>query len=613
MKVLVFGHKGWIGSQLVELIKNKHDIMLASCRADDIRGVTTLLQEHKPTHVVSLIGRTHGPGFSTIDYLQQPDTLKENVRDNLFAPVSLALLCKAHGAHFTYLGTGCIFNSENKETMYDEDDRPDFFGSNYSIVKGMTDELMHLLKDCTLNIRIRMPITSENHPRNFITKILNYEKVCSIPNSMTVLPILLPYVIKLMEMCYTGTINMTNPGVISHNEILQMYKDIVDPSISWQNFSLEDQNAILMSKRSNNHLSTRLLESIFPEVPDIHTAMRTCLLNWKQAPTKSRLDDHDCVLITGGCGAIGSEVINYLKRKYADTMFVNLDMLTYAGNESNIEPPYDNYTFVLGNICDMQIVNHVLQKYKPTMIIHFAAESHVDTSFGNSFKFTETNVMGTHVLLECARKHPGIRKFVHMSTDEVYGSVDDESVCSETSMFKPSNPYSASKAAAEMLCHAYIMSFKLPLIILRCNNAISKYQHPEKLIPKAIQCIMTGKRIPIHGNGQSKRTFIHTDDIASAIDVICTKGSIFEIYNIGTTLEYTVLDVVTRILKIMLPKANMNDWIEYVADRNFQDYRYSIDISKLTSLGWTSRVTFDESLERLVRHITTKTCDHREY
>jgi dTDP-glucose 4,6-dehydratase len=281
---------------------------------------------------------------------------------------------------------------------------------------------------------------------------------------------------------------------------------------------------------------------------------------------------------------------------------VNLDVLTYAGKEENIEAPFDNYTFVLGNICDAQVVTHVFNKYQPTMLIHFAAESHVDTSFGNSLKFTETNIMGTHVLLECARKYGNIKKFIHMSTDEVYGSVDEKMMCAENAMFKPSNPYSASKAAAEMLCNAYIMSFKLPIIIVRCNNAVSKYQHPEKLIPKCIECIQNGVKIPIHGAGNSKRTFIHTEDIARAFEIIAQKGKVEEIYNIGTTLEFSVIEVAEKILRILKPGEKVKDWIDYVPDRDFQDYRYSVDVTKLKQLGWKEEITFDESLKRMVEH-----------
>lgn len=313
------------------------------------------------------------------------------------------------------------------------------------------------------------------------------------------------------------------------------------------------------------------------------------------------------ILITGGCGAIGSGVINHLLSKYPDVMIINFDALTYAGKEENIEVRGNNYRFVFGNICDERTVSYVLDNEKPDVVIHLAAETHVDNSFGNSFHFTQTNVVGTHVLLECARRYiengNGFELFLHMSTDEVYGSVDDqEPAKQEDSLFSPSNPYSAAKAAAEMLCHAYFKSFKLPIIITRCNNAISKYQHPEKLIPNAVRCILSGKRVPVHGKGDSKRTFIHAYDIADALVTIMDKGSVGRVYNIGTSQERTVLEVIATILKEVDPEARVEDWVEFVPDRPFQDYRYSIDASALKALGWEERVTFEEAIKDVVRH-----------
>jgi dTDP-glucose 4,6-dehydratase len=314
------------------------------------------------------------------------------------------------------------------------------------------------------------------------------------------------------------------------------------------------------------------------------------------------------VLITGGCGAIGSEVLNAFKRMFPDTFFVNLDALTYAGKEAHVEAPYDKYAFVYGDICDAKLVSYILDKYKPNVVMHFAAETHVDNSFGNSFKFTSTNILGTHTLLECVRKYVEDDKdnsfdlFLHMSTDEVYGSVkEDEPARTEDSLMKPSNPYSATKAGAEMLCHAYAKSFKLPIIIVRCNNAISKYQHPEKLIPNAIRCITNNQKVPVHGQGYSKRTFVHTDDIASAMAIIIDRGSIGSIYNIGTENECDVKHVISVILQKLKPGENVEDWVEYVPDRAFQDYRYSIDTTALRELGWSERVTFEEAIESLVR------------
>lgn len=315
------------------------------------------------------------------------------------------------------------------------------------------------------------------------------------------------------------------------------------------------------------------------------------------------ITDEDCVMITGGCGAIGSEVVNEFRRWYPQTRLVNVDALTYAGKYENIlDTDDDNYRFYYGNIKDASFMNHIMTIERPTILIHLAAETHVDNSFGNSLKFTETNVVGTHTLLECARSYGGLKLFLHMSTDEVYGSVSENGMSHEGSMLAPSNPYSASKAAAEMLCNAYIKSFNLPLIILRCNNAISKYQYPEKLVPYAIQCIHSGKKIRIHGEGKSKRTFIHAKDIARAIDVIITKGTVGSIYNIGSPYEFTVLEVVQKILSRLRPNSLLSDWITFCPDRPFQDYRYAIDSSALNKLGWSCNFDFDTALEDVIQH-----------
>jgi 3,5-epimerase/4-reductase len=284
MKWLVFGSKGWIGQQVLDILARREgdSVVCPDVRADDEVAVEALLVSEAPDRVLSLIGRTHGPGYSTIDYLEQKGKLVENVRDNLYAPVSLALLCAKHQIHFTYLGTGCIFSYAEDTKSFSEDDRPNFFGSSYSTVKGFTDRLMHALPN-VLNARIRMPITAEPHPRNFITKITSYKKICSIENSMTVLPELLPIMVDMAARRTCGTVNLTNPGVISHNEILEMYKEIVDPEFTWENFTLEEQRAVLLSDRSNNHLETSLLQFMYPDVKPIKESMRQVLQRYAEA------------------------------------------------------------------------------------------------------------------------------------------------------------------------------------------------------------------------------------------------------------------------------------------------------------------------------------------
>ena len=304
MNVLVYGAKGWIGQQFIHVLKaNNVRFVAGASRADNYDALLAEIIEVKPTHVVSFIGRTHGKidekVYTTIDYLEQEGKLVENVRDNLYSPLLLSMVCREKNVHYTYLGTGCIFKFDEEhpfgkeENGFSEDSQPNFFGSSYSIVKGFTDKLMHLFEYDVLNLRIRMPITGEKNGRNFITKIATYPKVCSVPNSMSVLPELLPYVLDMMKKYTTGTMNLTNPGLISHNEILEMYKEIVDPSFEWKNFSMEEQRAILAADRSNNYLDTSKLEALFPGIDNIKVAVRKCLIAYKNKENNKANNDYN--------------------------------------------------------------------------------------------------------------------------------------------------------------------------------------------------------------------------------------------------------------------------------------------------------------------------------
>ena len=295
-EILLFGANGWIGNQVCNLIEAKNiTVYKAVSRADNKRDVEEEISSiPNLTHVMSFIGRTHGiyenEKIGTIDYLEKPGKLRENIRDNLFSPIVLAEICKKHKKHFTYLGTGCIFDYDeedifgNQKNGFTELDDPNFFGSSYSIVKGYTDRMMKLLySNSALNLRIRMPITDSINERNFITKITNYNKICSIPNSMTVLDDLLPILIEFALDNKVGTYNFTNPGLITHNEILEMYKEIVDTDFTWENFSLEEQNEILESKRSNNYLDTQKLElESETKVCNIKYSVRNALIRMKE-------------------------------------------------------------------------------------------------------------------------------------------------------------------------------------------------------------------------------------------------------------------------------------------------------------------------------------------
>jgi 3,5-epimerase/4-reductase len=290
MKLLVYGSKGWIGQQFIKILINKNiEFTEGLSRTDNENTLLDELEKIKPSHIISFIGRTHGTydgqKIGTIDYLEKKGKLVENVRDNLFSPFLLAHYCYLLNIHYTYLGTGCIFTYDEKHPFgvekdgFTEESLPNFFGSSYSIVKGFTDRIMKLYKN-VLTLRIRMPITETLNDRNFISKIVNYEKICSIPNSMTVLPELLPYALDMLINNKTGIYNFTNPGLISHNEILEMYKEIVEPNFTWNNFSIEEQNKVIASERSNNFLETEQLTSLYP-VKNIKVSVRECLIKYK--------------------------------------------------------------------------------------------------------------------------------------------------------------------------------------------------------------------------------------------------------------------------------------------------------------------------------------------
>jgi dTDP-glucose 4,6-dehydratase len=633
---LVYGARGWIGGQLTRVLRDASiPYIEGTARADDRRAVEDEIRRHTPTNVVSLIGRTHGTigdvEHPTIDYLEQPGKLYENVRDNLFAPLVLATVCSRLNVHFTYLGTGCIFTYDSDHPMgggegdaghatppvgFTEDSAPNFFGSGYSCVKGFTDRLMDLHRDTALNLRIRMPISDAPHPRNFITKITTYDRVCSIANSMTVLPDLLPIAVDLMRRRATGTLNLTNPGVITHDEILTMFTELVDPSFTWRTFTIEEQRRVLASERSNNRLDTTKLESLYPRVPRIHASVRAMLGAYRRAyvakPARSvelpSGPSIKCLLVTGGAGFIGSNFINFFAAQHPDTLIVNYDALYYSGDVCNVDAAVrasPNYRFVEGNLRSFDLLRHVFQTHPFTHIVHFAAQSHVQTSFTDALTYTHDNIVGTHNLLEAARLHcPTLAALVHISTDEVYGesSLGDVDPKTETAVFCPTNPYAATKAAAESLVQSYYRSFKLPIIVTRGNNVYGPNQFDEKVIPRFIRQLKSDQKITIQGDGSCVRSFLHASDAARAISIVLSKGVVGEVYNIGCDkdMECSIRELGRTLVKMIKKTDDVAEWVEYIEDRPFNDKRYYISNQKLKDLGWDIKVDLQTGLQWLV-------------
>lgn len=303
------------------------------------------------------------------------------------------------------------------------------------------------------------------------------------------------------------------------------------------------------------------------------------------------------LLVTGGAGFIGSCFIRHMLNKYPDYKIINLDLLTYCGNLNNLSDVENNpnYTFVKGNICDKTLVRNLISEVD--CIINFAAESHVDNSIKNPEVFIETNVKGTLNLLQAANEI-GIKKFIQISTDEVYGSLD-KGFFYETTPLAPNSPYSASKASADLLAMAYYKTFNLPVLITRCSNNYGEYQYPEKLIPFFISKLLKNEKIPLYGDGSNVRDWLYVYDHCEAIDAVLHKGKIGEIYNIGGHNEKSNLEITHLILQAMGKDEN---YIEYVNDRLGHDKRYAIANNKISSeLGWQPKVNFENGIKHTIK------------
>ena len=400
-----------------------------------------------------------------------------------------------------------------------------------------------------------------------------------------------------------------------------MYKEIVDPAFTWENFSLEEQSEVVDCARSNNYLNTEKIQSLYPSLLDIKNSTRNILKMYATNMENTKMDSSHFIpytkllnnkqtilLITGGCGFIGSNFINHMMNMYKKIQIINIDALYYCANIKNVEERWrksDRYTFVEGNLCSKDLVTHVLNTYKPTHIVHFAAQSHVQNSFSSPLQYTTDNIVGTHTLLEATRLYGKIEKFIHVSTDEVYGEsmLDvNEAHKTEHSILCPTNPYAATKAGAELIAQSYNHSFNMPIIITRGNNVYGPNQYPEKVIPRFIQQLKNKEKVTIQGDGSCVRAFLHSYDTATAFQCILEKGEIGEIYNIGCDegMEYTIMEVAKILIKKIHNTEDYDKWITYIEDRPFNDKRYYISNQKLKDLGWEITISFLDGIKMLI-------------
>ena len=320
------------------------------------------------------------------------------------------------------------------------------------------------------------------------------------------------------------------------------------------------------------------------------------------------------LLVTGCCGFIGSNFVNYYLYKNPTVEIINLDAMYYCASENNIYEELrksGRYHLVKGNLCSFDLISNILEIYKIDTVVHFAAQSHVQNSFDNALQYTHDNVVGTHTLLEACRKYGKINKFIHISTDEVYGESmisENEEKKHEGSILCPTNPYAATKAAAELIAKSYYHSFKMPIIITRGNNVYGPNQYPEKLIPRFIQQLLNNEKVTIQGDGSNVRAFLHVNDVCSALKLVLEKGQIGEIYNIGSddNHEYTVTQVAHILIEKITGTKDYDKWIRFIEDRPFNDKRYYISNQKVKDLGWEINTDFDKGLDELIEQMKIK-------
>ena len=307
------------------------------------------------------------------------------------------------------------------------------------------------------------------------------------------------------------------------------------------------------------------------------------------------------ILVTGAAGFIGANFAEFFVNKHPDYNIIVLDKLTYAGNLDNLKKVMDKITFVQGDICDFEFVMDLFKKHNIDGVIHFAAESHVDNSIKTPFIFTQTNVLGTHTLLEVAKQVWGEgskNKFVHISTDEVYGTLGEEGYFTEKSPIQPNSPYSASKASSDLIALAYHETYKMNVTVTNCSNNYGPYQHNEKLIPHMIKLALKDEKLPVYGTGKNIRDWLYVEDHCEAIDLVFHNGKAGERYNIGGHNEKRNIDIVKLILKRLDKPESL---IEFVEDRKGHDYRYAIDPTKIKNeLGWFPKTKFEDGIVKTI-------------
>lgn len=503
--------------------------------------------------------------------------------------------CRQLGIHYTYL------NCELEEGTLQQDGKTK--GSYIRRFMASSNPRFSVYLNLWMLVHEDVE-TSENMLYEFVAHSHKF----SVDNAyyVSVLRDILPILFDIIKKGKGGSFELANPTPIMYGQILRLYKEYTNVEIDVTHPSTSMETGVY---GTHPPISTDRLEKEYFILPSYQSIQR--LFKWIRK-TNMIVSDVDltkktCILVTGGYGFIGSNLVHYLYHSLPKCTIVNVDRLDYCSRRENLDDLIHSERVKCYEIdlCETEKLETIMREHQVQYVMHLAAQSHVDNSFNNSLQFSRDNVYGTHSLLEASKNHGKLIRFLHVSTDEIYGETLQMDPFDENVLPNPTNPYAATKVGAEYIVKSYFHCFELPIIMIRGNNVYGPRQYPEKMIPKFITSIYSDEPCTVAGNGLMQRNFVYVEDVCAGLVTVLEKGKIDEIYNIGSHDEKTVISIARTLIKTMKGEdADMERYIRYVKDRYYNDFRYSINSEKIRGLGWAPKVMFEEGLLKTIRFYT---------
>lgn len=513
--------------------------------------------------------------------------VNNNKENRSYIPIYLSELCRKQNIHLTYI---------NQEMFWVEDDSLRYVKKLLS----MNDNSLYLNlwmivnEDLTLNSEnMLLEIINNGHKFDLYGKYY-------ISNTIDICPILYD----LIRQSSTGSFELANPSSIEFSNLVHLYHEYFSYEIKTD----EDSSSTVYHTHKN--INTDPIENkyfILPSYQSLQRLFKRIRKNKVIYKDDVSLNKRTTVLVTGGFGFIGSNLVHHLYHKYPKCQIINIDRLDYCSRKENLDDLINSERVKCYemDLSETSTIEEILNKHNVQYVFHLAAQSHVDNSFNNSLQFSKDNVYATHSLLEACKNYGKLIRFLHVSTDEIYGETLQLEPFKENELPNPTNPYAATKVGAEYIVHSYYHCFELPIIIVRGNNVYGPRQYPEKMIPKFVTALLHDKPCTIAGNGLMQRNFIYVEDVCYGLVAVIEKGKIDNIYNIGTSDEKSVLDIARIMISIMKgPDVDTDKYLQFVKDRYYNDFRYSINAEKIRTLGWKQKMTFSEGLSKTIQFYT---------